>query len=258
MTLTFRVEAMDSVILQWTQVVEKRAATRGAVDAITFVKNTRVVCLRYLAGSPILDGREFGLELTKEGLIPLLAPLFEGREPPKVRLGFTPPGVSRLIPGWKSPDLTTITDPCQTVIPHNLGEELAGVVRKLGWKITQPVWEECHVSTKSGPNAQALVSSIEDAHLLSDQQISDLLVVGGSELVRAIEVARSLSLLTWLSKFVIKTRKGERGLTPKGFVSRISAVKDKEAKCRIVAILDYWTQSALYPLHDSLWLSCGA
>jgi hypothetical protein len=247
-----KVAAIDDVILQWTRVVEKRAATRGAVDAITFVKNTRVVCLRYLAGSPILDGREFGIELDQKGLPPLLAPLFEGRDPPRLRLGFTLLGISRLIPGWKSPDLTSITDPCQTLIPHNLGEELAGVVRALGWRITQPVWEECHVSTKSGPNAQALVSSIEDAHLLSDQQISDLLVVGGSELVKTIEVARSLSLLTWLSKFVIKTRKGERGLAPKGLLSRISAVKDKEAKCRIVAILDYWTQSALYPLHDAL------
>lgn len=42
------------------------------------------------------------------------------------------------------------------------------------------------------------------------------------------------------------------GLSPKGRLAKLSLVKDKEAKCRIVAILDYWTQSGLKPLHDSL------
>jgi hypothetical protein len=38
-------------------------------------------------------------------------------------------------------------------------------------------------------------------------------------------------------------------LRPMGRSAKLSMVKDKEAKCRIVAILDYWTQSVLYPLH---------
>jgi hypothetical protein len=120
------------------------------------------------------------------------------------------------------------------------------VVKELGWKITQPIWEACHITTKAGPNAQALVGSIEDAQLLSDQQISDLQILGGEGIVQQLETIRSLSLLTWLSKF--------KKLKPQGRVSKLSLVKDKEAKVRIVAILDYWTQSVLLPLHEELML----
>jgi hypothetical protein len=108
------------------------------------------------------------------------------------------------------------------------------------------MWEACHITTKAGPNAQALVGSIEDAQLLSDQQISDLQILGGEGIVQQLETIRSLSLLTWLSKF--------KKLKPQGRVSKLSLVKDKEAKVRIVAILDYWTQPVLLPLHEELML----
>jgi hypothetical protein len=49
-----------------------------------------------------------------------------------------------------------------------------------------------------------------------------------------------------------KVRGKEVKLQPKGRSAKLSMVRDKEAKCRIVAILDYWTQSALYPLHLAL------
>lgn len=247
-----RVEAIDDLILHWTQDIHNRAATRGNVDTIAYVKNVRMLCLRYLAGQPLVGDQGLGVQTDSDGLPPIVGDLFRERDPSRVRLGMTLLGLSRIIPGWKLPDLAPITDPCSTQIPPALGGELAGIVKELGWSVTQPVWEECHITTKAGPNAQALISSIEDAHLLSDKQISDLQVVGGEALVRAIETARSLSLLTWLSKFVVKTRKGPTPLAPKGIQSRLSTVKDKEAKTRIVAVLDYWTQSALYPLHNAL------
>lgn len=247
-----RLDEHDGVILSWTQEVLKIANTRGAVTAITYVKDARTAALRYLGGTPFKDNQGLSVALDESGLPPTLSPLLQGRVPSEVRLAMTLLGLSRIIPGWKSPDLTPITAPVSVKIPPTLGSELAGVVQELGWKITQPVWEECHVSTKAGPNAQAMISSIEDAHLLTDQQISDLSVCGGEELIRTMTVSRSLDTLTWLGKFRLKTRKGEITLAPKGILSRLSLVKDKEAKCRIVAILDYWTQSALYPLHTEL------
>jgi len=115
-------------------------------------------------------------------------------------------------------------------------------VRSLGWAITLPEWEGCHLTTKAGPNAQALVGSIEDAALLTEEQISNLRILGGDALIRSIETSKLLSPLTWLEYF---------GLTPKGRSAKLSLVRDKEAKTRIVAILDYWTQSGLKPLHDA-------
>jgi len=62
-----------------------------------------------------------------------------------------------------------------------------------------------------------------------------------------METLRSFDLLTWQKKF---------GLNEKGnplIHSKLSYVKDKEAKARIIAILDYWSQSALKPLHEALF-----
>jgi hypothetical protein len=122
-------------------------------------------------------------------------------------------------------------------------------VKDLGWSLTVPEWERPHVTTKSGPNAQALVGSIEDAHLLTEKQIDNLRICGGNELVRTIGVIRSLSDPTWCE--LVK-------INPKGILSRLSYIKDKEAKCRIVAILDYWTQSCSEPLHKAPLRFCGA
>jgi len=87
-----------------------------------------------------------------------------------------------------------------------------------------------------------MVGSVEDAHLLTEQQMSDIAVLGGKGVLDAIARTRLFSPLAWLAKFK---------LTPKGRSARLSLVKDKEAKVRIVAILDYWSQSVLKPLHDS-------
>jgi len=240
-----KVQLDDGFTNTWVRLVLKRSAQRGTVDTIAWIKAIRLACTRYLSGQPLKDSPGNGVQVNSDGLpkdVPV-ADLFVGMNPSKVRLALTLLGVSRLLPGWKSPDLSSITDPCSVTVDPNLGVELAGIVKKLGWKIELPQWEACHTTTKSGPNAQALIGSIEDASLLSDEQISDLFTIGGEGLVRLIGTIRLISPLAWLSSFK---------LMPKGRLARLTLVKDKEAKCRIVAILDYWTQTALKPLHDAL------
>lgn len=124
----------------------------------------------------------------------------------------------------------------------SIGASFSATVDRLGWKLPRPIWEGWHVTTKAGPNAQALLGSIEDAHLLTDSQLDDLRVIGGDELIQSIGTLRLLSPLAWLNKF---------GLRPKGRTSKLAKIRDKETKCRIVGILDYPTQSALYPLHTA-------
>ena len=167
--------------------------------------------------------------------------MFRNKSRPHLRLGLTLLGFVRLVEGTKKPDLDPITLPA-TPYPSDLEVELAAIVKNLGWSLTVPKWERPHVTTKSGPNAQALVGSIEDAHLLTEKQIDNLRICGGDELIRTIGVIRSLSVPTWCELVKIKS---------KGILSRLSYIKDKEAKCRIVAILDYWTQSCFEPLHKA-------
>lgn len=230
------------LIQQWVRLVQKRAETRGTVETIGWIKAIRLSFTRFLSRTPLSESPGFGVQLDTFGL-PIgnpLVPLFTSRDSTLLRLGFTLLSVSRILPGWKAPDLAPITTTGASFQPA-LAEEVSAVVTELGWKLPFPEWEGCHVSTKSGPNAQALLGSIEDASLLTPRQLELLAVVGGEALVRLIGNIRLISPLAWLAKFK---------LAPKGRQSRLTLVKDKEAKVRIVAILDYWTQTALKPLHD--------
>lgn len=241
-----RVELDRGIVQAWTRKILQRVDTRGPVETIGWLKAVRLACTRYLCGSPLNESPGFGVQLDETGLphaaaVPFVE-LFRHRDPPSVRLGLTLLGLSRVIQGWKTPDLDPITLPANVKNHSVLSENIVGIVKDLGWKIDVPEWERPHVTTKSGPNAQALIGSIEDAFLLSDSQISNLRICGGEKLIQAIETVKSISLLTWLSKLSLKAKNRKR---------RLSLIKDKEAKMRIVAILDYWTQTCFEPLHKA-------
>lgn len=240
-----RLQHKSELISTWLGDIDRRCTHRGTVDTIAYIKSVRLACTRYLCGEPLTESPGNGVKLDQRGLPQgvSVAELFSERDPSHVRLGLTLLGVSRTLPGWKSPDLAPIIDPPRVFSPQ-IEVDLKAIVTELGWKMTTPVWEAPHVTTKSGPNTQALIGSVEDAQLLSDAQISDLRILGGDLVVQQLESIRSLNLLTWLSKF--------SKLKPNGRLSKLSLVKDKEAKVRIVAILDYWTQSVLLPLHQAL------
>jgi hypothetical protein len=238
------VELDNGVIRAWTRTIIKREATRGPVETIGWIKAIRLAVTRYLCGHPLDKSPGFGVQLDESGLptaVPFIE-LFRLRDPPSIRLGLTLLGLSRVIRGWKTPDLDPITLPAPSLKSTTLVDDVVGIVTELGWKVEVPEWERPHVTTKSGPNAQALIGSIEDAFLLSDEQISNLRICGGETLIQAIETVKSISLLTWLTKVSLKAKNRKR---------RLSLVKDKEAKMRIVAILDYWTQTCFEPLHKA-------
>lgn len=245
-----RVNMLDGFLAEWLGVVLKRVETRGPVETIGWLKALRLAFHRVLSNEPLKASPGFGVEVDSEGYPkgqPELSALFRSRSAAQIRLGNTILGVSRILPGWKAPDLGPIIQPYKGNYDlHVIGGALASLVTDLGWALPLPRWEECHVTTKSGPNAQALIGSVEDAHLLSDAQIGYLEILGGELLVERVKLIRAVSILAWLGNF--STPKGDT-LSPKGQLSKLSLVKDKEAKCRVVAILDYWTQSCLYPLH---------
>jgi hypothetical protein len=230
---------------QWTRLILQRVETRGPVDTVGWIKAIRLACTRYMCGQPLKESPGFGVQLDESGLpraaaLPFVS-LFREMSRPNLRFALTLLGFVRLIDGSKAPDLDPITLPASPY-PSVLDEEIPAIVKSLNWRLSVPEWERPHVTTKSGPNAQALIGSIEDASLLTETQLANLRLCGGEKLVQTIGAIRSLSVPTWCELV---------GITPKGCLSRLSYIKDKEAKCRIVAILDYWTQSCFEPLHKA-------
>lgn len=101
------------------------------------------------------------------------------------------------------------------------------------------------MTSKSGPNGPALVSSLYDLYLISQDAklLESIFIVGGDKLKKNI-----LGLLENLD-FALQC-------SPTYLARRLRKLvwfPDKEAKVRVVAILDYFSQTALLPLHRYLY-----
>lgn len=75
----------------------------------------------------------------------------------------------------------------------------------------------------------------------------DIALLGGPLLLKAIE---SIEQIPRVTLDALISRFSKRSNQP---IRKLSLVKDKEAKTRIIAILDYWSQCALLPLHEQLF-----
>lgn len=100
-----------------------------------------------------------------------------------------------------------------------------------------------HLTTKSGPNGQAMMGSIHDAKLITSEMEHDLRILGGDALIDRINSIRLIPSDLWTRVFGWKNNNSIR---------KLSQVQAPEGKERVVAIFDYWSQAALKPLHESL------
>jgi hypothetical protein len=116
----------------------------------------------------------------------------------------------------------------------------------LDWKISLPHWEKPHLSTKAGPDGLAMISAFKDIISLPDALQADLMILGGIAFTRYFEIMKALD-----ANLICKLLK----LPPaKGIIRKLSIVRSPEGKARIIAILDYWTQTVLKPLHEELFI----
>jgi hypothetical protein len=244
-----KVDHGPSIINSWFNEVERRVKHRGPIDTIAYIKGCRLAFTRFISGSPLTQSPHPSVGINKNGLpkgLPWLEILARGGVQEK-RLAHSLLLASRFLPGSNLPSLETVTAPPVSISNDIIIGEARAVVKSLGWKVARPFWTTPHLSTKMGPNGQAMMGALADLSALTPRMKSLISLVGGQALGQWIETLSHFDLLTWQRKF---------GLNKKGnplIHSKLSYVKDKEAKCRIIAILDYWSQSALKPLHESLF-----
>jgi hypothetical protein len=93
---------------------------------------------------------------------------------------------------------------------------------------------------KAGPMGHSLVSAVRELPYLTvnEKLMANLLTIGGEGLV-----SRMIDIKECLGKILPKR---------KPCLGKLAVFGDKEGKTRIVAICDYWTQSALKNYHEFL------
>jgi hypothetical protein len=108
-------------------------------------------------------------------------------------------------------------------------------------------WSKFHMTSKAGPNGQALWFSLVDLFNIKDLPLLlDIYTLGGERLTNIMK-----STIAYYEQLSLVLNFIPFGLG-KGRIRKITAIPDKEGKTRVVAIVDYWSQTALRPLHTFL------
>lgn len=220
--------------------------TKGPKWTIARIKLIRVLVHRYLSGNPILIINEELIGLTHDGLPKALGPLIDSvrsKSPQDIRLVLTILEISKLIDWWGDPDLDPITNPPKIDLDPAYAEFQTYFDRIWNHFQITPIntdWDKPHLTTKAGPMGVALTSALTEAKLLPSSLKQSIQTIGGD------------NLLAWIDKVSkIPVKDSEE---PKGKITlrKLSVIRDPEAKSRVIAIYDYWSQTCLRPIHDGL------
>jgi hypothetical protein len=238
--------SFQKYIYFWELQVKTWVATRGTKDTCKRIKAIQLHVTKYLSGNPSRTSDGVSLAINRRGIpvsLGILQELIDSKDVKQLRLLYTLLNVRRVWEFTSNPNL----DPIRSLHHGSsfLEAEVTAVVQDLGWEIPQPHWVDPHLSTKAGPNGIATLSSIEDRHAIPDGLGQDLSTIGGSNFVSYFQRMGDYPRALAAEFFKYKT-----GLSR---IRKLSVVNDPEGKARIIAILDWWSQSALKPLHDALF-----
>lgn len=217
--------------------------SRGTKEAIRYCKERRAFLFRLLSLNSKLDfssDLQFPKDLKflkTKGSITV----------PYIKLLLTVFSISRAFRIKAEPSFQTIKGP-STMKEYPFKKEdfdqfwyTLGYSKKLkpGGKLN---FKRFHKTSRSGPNGQALWFCLTDLVSLSPENLQAIFLLGGEKLRSYIEI--TIKYLNFLSKaFPIKL----------GISRKLIYFSDREGKTREVAILDYYSQTSLIPLHKYLF-----
>lgn len=226
---------------------------RGVDNTIQRIKDSKLHITRYMCGQALYSSINPSVGINKKGL-----PIWIGTEMNKLadgdkwekRLLLTLLSVSRALPGSQYiPPLSSLSDK-PTYKEDKISEYISYIpmvmqMMNIPSKINVK-WRQFHLTTKKGPNGQAMVSSIRDAHLLDDGMLKDIRTVAGDEIIEVINHCRELDpeSVEVVAKSMVKpstaTLNEDKGMDkPSTLLRKLSIVHAPERKSRIIAILDY-------------------
>jgi len=227
--------------------------TRGKKEAIAYCKSARASILSWLAASDISNNciaspKAHGVPRVLRFLRDVKGP----QHYPLIRLVLSALYASRDLKLPPVPSVTTITSPPTMEYPTEVERYLTdfwselGINRRYLGKVPKSVyWKRFHLTTKTGPNGQAMWSALADLYALPHDLVACIGRIGGKKLASRMELLRDLGENNFLHRFFTGTKSGS--------FRKISAIPSQEGKTREVAILDYWSQTCLKGLHKYLF-----
>jgi len=219
--------------------------TRGKLEAISYCKMLRLSIYKSLC---LKDFKKSSVHFREFQILKFLNNVKPDCFYPCIRLVLSVLYISRSLRMPPKPNYETIEKGPLIGYPSSFNSHVFEFWKHLGYNGNKQIprsvwWRKFHLSTKSGPNGQALWSSVWDLLILPESLKSDIQNISGPKLV---------TRMNYLSKYS-SIFKGFFPINDSGYVRRLTSIADKEGKTREVAILDYWSQTALRPLHQYLF-----
>lgn len=250
-------EAYSESVKKFFTLLRNLKDHRGLLSTVKYIKKLRLVVTRFLSGEPLL--RLEGIKIYKNGWPKALREFYSITKTSNaeyMRSLLTLLTVLRNLEFKPDPDITPIISPYKGDITGISDRHIDKALKELHIEEKEVKWKYFHMSSKRGPNGHALLSSVGELNGLPEQLRKDVISLANSpEFEQHIheilnpppEILNNKNLLevyseAYYKKPPLKTYE----------LRKLSYFSDKEGKTRIVGILDYWSQTALRPLHDTL------
>lgn len=230
---------------QYFKLLNRLINTQGLVKTVAYLKACRLHCTRYMCGSPLLFNK-LKIGVDSDGWpkqLLFLKPLANGSLEEK-KLLLTILCLSRTLkPEGKEkskikPDYDSITKPgkIEKTIPTGFIKEF---VKRYNLHMEKPKFEmsNIYLSNKAGPNGKATKSCYNSLLSYSYYLMASIFKITDQA---GIEYFQSQYNYAWEKNF------------PSQKLGKLSFIYDPECKLRIVAIVDYYTQLFLKPIHEKI------
>jgi hypothetical protein len=236
--------------------LDKIRASQGEKQFIRYVKTLRVHIYKHLAGEPLsvsflkIDKARglpsiFGTEINTQLLV---------RDRDTYRMVLTILQISYLIRVPLNPKTSTIDEP--TKCTENIIQDLRAWSAKFTYSIVDPSeslpeWTSPHRSTSAGPIGPAVWSAPDELSLLPETLIENLKVLGGPQFSQWLEECKQCKeiLIGLKDEVSLRSKLASKKPTLKS-IRKLTTIASPEGKTRVIAILDYWSQTVLKVMHD--------
>lgn len=250
---TLLVKAMLTLFTKWE-------ATKGSNWTIGRIKLLRHLAIRFLGDSPVKILRDEIIGLDKRGFpkaLKPMEPLLQSRHRDDRRLFFSILQWSKFIKGkHPEPDYSPIVTPGidNQYLITEFRESLPRLLKWINCSHIDLTWVAPHRTAKSGPMGQAMVSSLPEAKALSEGMRRDLSILASNpEFDQWLDEVSRIPPEHYGKIFdESKSRSKLRDRLDNPILRKLSTIEDPELKTRVIAIFDYWSQTALKPLHEKL------
>lgn len=214
---------------------------KGVETAIKLIKEIRLCFTRFLAGNPILKS----INVNSDGFPKRLFAFREHLENvTAVKLIMSLLTFLRSCTLPLNPDIDAITHPYKGSDLSELKGYISGFTKMLSRLPNKPKglfrnnrikfrdWKSYHLTTKSGPNGQALFSCLDDLEIIPESLRESIACLGGSDLKERMTLVHSNL------DFLRERMKQPRSKKDLRF-RKLSPIHGPEGKTRVVAIGDY-------------------